>query len=188
MNKISFCGIDDNVDINKLIEISKTYSGVEWSVLLHPGREGTLRYPSKNTLEKFKKSGLNISCHLCGQNIGNIFNGDFTILKELSEFNRVQINATVENGINIEDYQTSSIINNLCTCIESFKNINWILQYNEQTKNYCSKIMSKNYKNVHILIDYSCGKGKYNPKFPDINYHTIGYAGGINNENIHKTC
>ena len=77
---------------------------------------------------------------MCGDHIINIFNGEFGIIEKLYGFDRIQINATIENGVDIKKFRREDIIKNLLICILFnliyYNILNYINMYRISKKGY----------------------------------------------------
>lgn len=97
---------------------------------------------------------------------------------------RVQINATIANDVIVHEDQIPNYRENLLQCAKKFLQIEFILQYNDETKKIWEPLLADlSLQNVVVLFDASCGTGiriTELPKpsiFPKIS--SCGYAGGI---------
>ena len=179
---IGFCGADDETNISEMINLSNKYGNIEWGILFHPTKTGNNRYPSKAYVKKLGETVLPLAGHLCGAYCMQVLQGDTTFVKTLKKFKRFQVNATIENEV---VFVLNQATEGLAKSIKSCPEIEWILQYNTQTKYMCRTILSKQLPNVSILYDASCGTGITISSFGNIErYRKVGFAGGISNTNI----
>lgn len=195
---VGFCGIDDTVQIDEIIQLSKEENCekyVEWGVLFRPEKAGEPRFASaeyvKSLTEKAKSQGINLrlAAHLCSTRCEEVLNGKKEFIQELAQqgFKRVQVNATKANNVNIEDLK--ACVEPLKSVIKESPNIEWIIQKNEETKPIWEELLSQSNElsNMSILFDDSVGRGIEISSFPepfaDI---PAGYAGGIGPNNIEK--
>lgn len=204
LRAMGFCGADDSVSQEFMIFLSEHYPFIEWGVLFRPDLEGTPRYASwgwttrlcqleaQRTEECARKAvafhPMRLAAHLCGSRCQEILDGDSVFVGELqlSGFKRVQVNATRANNVCIDSENIEATISNVRMCMAQVPSIEWILQYNEETRCICDSFLSDPMSNMSILYDASCGLGIEMKEFPvpertDIKY---GYAGGINPNNI----
>lgn len=205
LRAMGFCGVDDSVSQEFLMLLSRAYPFIEWGILFRSDLEGTPRYASwkwtsdlcnlnvsraasVGSREGFSKLPLRLAAHLCGSRCQEILDGNSDFVKVLSEmgFGRVQVNATKANNVTIDPNGIASTIENIRKSMTAVPAIEWILQYNNETKCLCDSFLSDPHPNMSILYDSSCGLGIQmrdfpTPVLPDIRY---GYAGGIGPKNI----
>lgn len=193
LRRLGFCGIDDKVNIQDIINLSKQCSIIEWGVLFHPKLVGTPRYAShpwiQNLINKIQENQIqvNLAAHICGEYVYHLINGNFNLIEKIINkynFNRIQINPTLANGVQIKDYNYTA--QKLLLVFKNFKNTEFIMQRNTETEELCQIIEKSKLSNISFLFDNSCGLGIYNSN--DIIPYNItnkyGFAGGINPENI----
>lgn len=192
---LGLCGIDDTVNIQDLLNISKKYPFLEWGILLRSDLEGVARYPTADWINDFlqrrSKCGysVNVAGHLCGNRVIELLSGDYQYIEYLKshKFNRLQVNATAINGVRLNGGSLSLYYKNLITAVRAFPELEWIIQRNAETESFCQVIETNatNYRNISFLFDSSCGTGKLSLDFPDPpKGFMCGYAGGISHENI----
>ena len=166
-NFITFTGVDEWTDEQKMVDLSKKYS-IEWGILFSPFNQGKKnRYPALEHLKRFLDTkGLRFSAHLCGKYSTSIMNG---IIPELyldnTKFSRSQINSVSPDIKMISAFSNSMGIR----CIA-------------QTR---GKTFPKN-SSIDWLYDTSGGRGQEPenwPKFPN-DGRLVGYAGGIGPDNV----
>jgi hypothetical protein len=187
---VGFCGADDSVQPEFLQLLSIHYPWIEWGVLFRPDLEGQPRYASAEWVEKLssvnKETGhlMRLAGHLCQSRCQEVIDGDSSFVRELYDkgFGRVQVNATALNGVIVDKSRTSDYVTNLRTCILSVPEIEWILQYNDETKHIVDPIMTGESPptNMSVLFDASCGTGALASSYrAPIKGIKCGYAGGI---------
>lgn len=176
---VSFTGADDLINPLELHEIQSKYPFVEWAILMFPEREGLSRNPSPLWRELFYKTPLtNKALHLCGSAINRLANEDLFLMKELENFQRVQINLKPH-------WASIDLIENLVRVVEKNSDIEFITQYNEANKSFFP--YWDNVKNHVYLFDASLGKGVVPSGWEaPIGEKIFGYAGGLGPENIVK--
>lgn len=52
LDRVGFCGVDDSVNLQELVDLSKAHPWIEWGVLLRPDRQGQPRYASQSLLRR----------------------------------------------------------------------------------------------------------------------------------------
>lgn len=196
---LGLCGIDDSVKISHIELLADKFPFVEWGVLFRPDKEGEPRYASQFFIQEIvtlnmdrKDAGLpaiRFAAHLCGSRCQEVLNGNSKYVQFLSSigFQRVQVNATVINGVDRSN--KDEWVSNLVKCMGEVNNIEWIIQANDETKDVLVTPLEELLtlpKNMVILFDASCGLGVtvkefYLPNNKDIR---CGYAGGIGPDNM----
>ncbi len=194
LTHISITGADDNTSITQLVELNKKFPYAEWGILYFPEKEGAKRNPTqtwrKEFLAQIPKDKTAI--HLCGEDVFNqILASDFdsSELKiELSKFGRIQLNINARKLKNLfTDEQIATIYEKLLA-----NDLHIIAQYNHISENAIKKFITNNkvdYNYFDILLDSSLGKG-VSPETWSVpeglgNEVTLGFAGGLNPENIY---
>jgi hypothetical protein len=164
---VTFTGVDDKTDIAALVELSKRYP-IEWGVLVG-GRLGKNRYPSWDTIQTLRVAnvnhGIRLSQHLCGE-YAVAANTNSTLKESLGGFQRVQVN--------LINYDLDALAR-----VHRFTRRDIIVQHRHGP-------FPELPPGVLALHDQSGGKGKLPTKRPpqtDMS-KPVGYAGGINPENV----
>jgi len=197
--RVGLCGIDEGVTPQFILERSARFQGrVEWGLLFRPEKEGSPRFPRMAWVEEtcwaIAKSDPQIASqvhfagHLCSSRCEQIFNGDPTFVQKLCGlgFQRVQLNATVKNGVDTSKFKDQ--VHNVAKCVRAVPAIEWILQYNQETKAVFDALRGlETFPNVSFLFDESVGTGMEITNFPcpiEALPYKCGYAGGIGPENV----
>lgn len=164
---ITFTGCDNDTGLRLMEQLGKAYP-IEWGVLLSPARQGIdPRFPSEITLARILGQGLQLSAHLCGDYSQAIMDGeDFEDLipVELRRFPRIQINHAAPDLARIEQWRTergdigAAVIAQTRGAFPEDNRVSW-------------------------LFDPSGGRGVRSvvPVYPG---RFVGYAGGINPDNV----
>lgn len=184
LTSITFTGIDERTDLDRVQSISEKYPYVEWGVLLsYHWQENGNRYPNPALLERLEHRGLRLSAHLCGQMARDVADGETrkmyeTINWNFDIFRRCQLNTNVSaryrelRSMRPFDRMLDEVILQMAggTSLDSF------LRYTEIPLFH-----------VGYLLDASGGRGIDTPiqVFDNKDIH-IGYAGGINPDNVGK--
>ena len=183
MNKkfcgITFTGIDWKTDISELYEIQKQYPYVEWGVLVSKNwKTNGNRYFNPNFLDSLDET-LNLSAHLCGSVASEAVNGNLKPFIDWADgygyiFRRCQLNVST-NKNNPEKFEYKGDI------ADYFEEV--ILQ--QKGANGCELFMNSDMsKYVSVLLDASGGNG-IDTDIELLNVPAkIGYAGGINPDNV----
>jgi hypothetical protein len=181
LRALGFCGADDSVNPNLLGIFSHSYPFVEFGVLFRPDKQGKPRYASPEWVQKLSlvaklsHGRMRLAAHLCGTRVNEVLDGNDSFLKTLGGlgFQRVQVNATAVNGVELE----------------------FILQKNDETKPLWEGLLNMENdaagkagylpENVSMLVDESKGTGVLASSWPNPpDGYAIGYAGGIGPKNI----
>lgn len=159
---ITFTGVDDRTNLETLKQVSNFWP-VEWGVLVSPTNRDA-RFPSQQTVRELLQTGLPCSLHCCGSHSKKIQNGNppnFSLFG-IPNFDRVQLNGKIYDPIEL-----STLADTLNATI--------IVQKKEFDKDIyrCSQ-----------LFDLSGGRGDFPESFPEHPGFFVGYAGGINPDNV----
>lgn len=180
LTHITFTGVDDETDFNRLVSIQQRYPKVEFGVLVsRKWKENGQRYLPPFKARELRGLGLRLSAHLCGSiardvlHMGGFSNtGDFSEIIDI--FSRVQLNVSNYDELEslnpyfLPGHFQEIIIQQAC-CHETFM---------------LCRIASGEY--VSILLDESGGKGIDTPINMPLYLHNVhvGFAGGINPDNV----
>lgn len=149
--------------------------------------------------ENITKIPLNLAGHLCNNFCLDLLSKDDSILKKLVGlgFQRIQINPTAANGINLSPENLLTYSKNLSHIFDQyFGQLEFILQYNEETtplfqlvlQNYSLEVhyssnneseLKFSDRNFSLLNDPSCGLGILINNFNICTTVPSGFAGGI---------
>jgi hypothetical protein len=191
-NGLSIAGIDDQTNIDFLNDISLECPFLTWGLCLSESKKGSPRYPSDKYLEKIADrfsdthtySHTYFCAHLCGDLCTKfIMDGGIQFLKGNMFPN---VNITVFNEIQLNAYTEMQNCNHLINSIASilwYRGINLILQItDEKVESRC--LNTTFFPNVNFLYDGSRGKNIFGKlPYPNLDGY-IGFAGGINIDNI----
>lgn len=172
---ITFTGIDENTDFDRCNEISVQYHKshniiVEWGVLHSLSRMNIVeekRYPDFETMMDIFES-INrhyLAAHICGTLANNVMTGVNKLGYYEKHFNTVQVNHSNPDYDTLEELAMEANVNVVGQVRGSFPRTTEIVQR---------------------LFDMSGGTGLKIEEFPmQLNPHNfVGYAGGINPENV----
>jgi hypothetical protein len=200
-DRISFAGIDDNVEFASLHKLNNLYN-LEFGILVHPEKHGTHRYPSKGFLMQLVQynaaykariiggdylthpsdRSFYFCMHLCGEYLDALFEDGYTGLEHfLPAFSAVQFNIG-------DRVLTDAMVNTIEDWTDSY-GLHRIVQVSELP----------NDDKFPYLLDRSRGKGIYMDHWPAVNFrepngrlryrdNKVTFAGGLNASNIIKTC
>lgn len=172
MNKITgvtFTGLDANTNLEGALGLSQKYP-IEWGILFG-GRLGKNRYPHPETVQTFYGIGLNLAFHLCGPILNGMIGKDVSLQIpdygiDFEECRRVQVNALKYDLKRMGEFSARIHRPVIIQSRGGFPGelLPW---------------------GVYPLFDESGGKGKMVSGFPPQGIHEhVGYAGGINPENV----
>lgn len=186
LTKITFTGIDEQVNPLQLVRLCKEYSFIEWGILFSKDKQGkSPRYPSEDYIEQIKsfvqssKVEHNLAAHICGTYTRNLINGECAILdsKLLKGFKRVQINFST--------YLPLKDPVKFAKRLAKYNRYEFILQVRDLNDPIIGICQSEKVR-CAPLLDLSGGKGKVLEEFPKPTSNWVGYAGGLKPENIAK--
>lgn len=182
LTSITFTGIDERTDIDRIEKIQDKYPYVEWGVLMsYHWDENGHRYLNPKLLDKLWYRGLRLSAHFCGKMALDILGGETermhaAIDYQFGLFKRCQLNVVATpyfrrlRTMRVFDLQLDEVI---------------LQMHSPSTLDSFLKYVGEPTKHVSYLIDGSCGRGIDCPievyDNPDIH---IGYAGGIGPDNV----
>lgn len=179
LTHITFTGVDEWTDIDRLVSIQQRYPKAEFGVLLskHWDENGN-RYPSPEFIERLRDRGLRLSGHLCGSlardvlTLGGFHNVAKPFASLLDIFQRVQLNVS-----GCKDAMPNYIIPGPLDEI--------IIQQGDDSRLF-EQCYINNGEFIAILLDKSGGLGIDTPiGFPLYAYRVhVGFAGGINPDNV----
>ena len=180
LTHITFTGVDDETDFNRLVSIQQRYPKVEFGVLVsRKWKENGQRYLSPSKAKELRGLGLHLSAHLCGSMARDVLHmGGFSNTGDFSEiidiFSRVQLNVS-----NFDEHEKMD------PCILPGPLQEIIIQ---QASDYLTFVLFRITSGdcISILLDESGGKGiDTSISMPSYlqNVH-VGFAGGINPDNV----
>ena len=176
IKKVTFTGIDQRTDINRLLEIQKKYPLAEFGFLASESATGKRiknRYPDLIMLQKLKNKDINLALHACGRLARQtIHDGNLDYVEEFmgpyfGMFQRLQLNI---------------VGNKASKTIEDTKGKQIIIQTNlDEPKSKENFELFKG-TDVVFLSDKSGGRGTAG----EFDYFDMyqGFAGGLNADNI----
>ena len=179
LKHITFTGIDAKTDIKALQEIQEQYPIAEFGVLTsYHWYENGNRYIDPRHLVDLKGLGLNLSLHVCGEAAHNAAFGRYTsdtyylVWGQLGLFRRIQLNIAnrKDNPFTVSPSLSKEVI------IQQ--------RSTNDVELFLNSVSADRYAKFSMLLDASGGQGidtaveiyPYDGK--------IGYAGGINPENV----
>ena len=178
LQHITFTGIDGKTDLGALWELQQQYPIAEFGVLVAKNwRENGNRYFNPSYLDALASRGLNLSAHLCGSIARAAVCGDFEPFRDWARsfpfiFDRCQLNIATSKE-NPDFFE-------VCEDALLFEEI--ILQ--QKSVDDCDLYLKSNWNEyVTMLLDASGGEG-IDTSLVAFAGKKIGYAGGINPDNV----
>ena len=183
LTSITFTGIDEKTDLSRVESIQEQYPYVEWGVLLsYHWNENGNRYPSPKLIEKLEYKGLRLSAHICGSMAKDIvINCETEKMLETINYNfdlfrRCQMNVN-----------TCALFRELRTMRPFDRMLDEVIlqMSNSSTLDSFLRYVEVPTPRISYLIEGSGGRGIDCDitVFDNPDLH-IGYAGGINPENV----
>lgn len=162
---ITFTGLDEATDLEKVVALSKM-ENCEWGILFSRNRQGIdPRYPSMEVIEKLLDAELTFAAHLCGKIAQQVMETS-RIDIDLSKFNRVQVNHIAPSAAALARFSDNI-------------GLPVIGQWRDSNR------FPEIYEGVSWLYDPSGGNGFLPTVWPENpSEHPVGYAGGINADNV----
>lgn len=182
LKHITFTGVDVNTDITRLEELTAKYPFAEFGVLTsYHWNENGNRFPDPKIIEKIRLPKNNLSLHVCGRAahdaaIGRWEKLDDLIFGNLHLFGRVQLNISTRKD-NPHHCNVPLVIGQ--EVILQQKDI----MNTEFFQNTIEFWNQPSYK-WSMLLDASGGTGKDTEIRLFSSKQKVGYAGGINPENV----
>lgn len=182
LKHITFTGVDAMSDIKALQEIQKEFPLAEFGVLTsYHWNENGNRYLDPELMSLLRGRGLNLSLHICGSAAHDATIGKWEKLDELTEgnldlFKRCQLNVSTRK--NNPAYCHVPLVIGQEIIIQQ-RNVNEIGLFTETRKHWYQPM----YK-WSVLLDASGGRGIDTTIEILESQEKVGYAGGINPENV----
>lgn len=164
--RITFTGADNNTSQEEMLRISQQFKIVEWGILF--GTRYKERYPTQEWIDQLPQE-MALSAHLCGKYVSDAMLGNFPIL---NKFQRIQLNLSKKN------------LTKVLECEPLMEAIQQVRQKVILGGNFTG-IQIKPSSNYQILYDASGGNGLSPKEWPlPVENVEVGYAGGLNSENL----
>ena len=187
LKHITFTGIDERTDIKALKEIQQRWPIVEFGVLTsYHWQENGNRYPNPEWIEKLYNKNLRLSLHLCGSVAHDAAIGDWNKVDEkltrdwLTLFKRVQLNVAGQKN-NPHFCWIPLVIGQ--ELIVQQKAQNDISLYDATVKKWTERPYPHR-DTISVLLDSSGGRGIDTGIKVMPSSGKVGYAGGINPDNV----
>ncbi len=193
LDGISFIGIDEKTDLDKLNLVAEISDGpeIEFGVLYSESKmsQGHKRYPSKKWVENFtdvfwkgKIPSYSTSLHLCGSAIEKYLDKDQYLVDLVNQFDRVQLNFSMDK------FKPDELTEKLFA-LEKVVDSVTVLQFNKSkaafVESFTKQVKLPSRLLYNILFDGSGGFGRVleAPQKPIDGFY-CGYAGGIGPETV----
>jgi len=181
---VTFTGIDETAEVERLTEIRSHYFTVEWGLWLAGEPEGSAPgFPGVEWICKLP-AGLNLSAQLFGKSAGDFLQGDDSKLltkygKVWSRFRRIQINST--EGIDPMD------LSGFTRLIAKNADKQIILRIHDRNLEVADALVAQGIS-CSTLFDESEVQEAAQKKWPKglKRFAGCGYAGGLGPDNIYK--
>ena len=181
---VTFSGVDETADVEKLSEIRSHYFTIEWGLWLAVERQGIAAgFPSVEWICKLAP-GLNLSAQLWGKSATDFLQGTDSELmahygKLWSSFRRIQINST--DGIDQVD------LPRLVRLMERNPDKQLILRVRDRNLEVADALVAEGISCSTLFDEFEAHESpqKKWPKGPK-RFAGCGYAGGLGPDNIYK--
>jgi hypothetical protein len=185
LKHITMVGIDKNTDLDYLEKLQEKYPLAEFVVIISKKwYENGNRYWNPAELYRLRGRKLNLSVHLCGSVARSAIRDDWTPAMELcgkdfSLFKRAQLNiARSEENPDSLDLHVPDSLDEVIIQQKSVFETNLFMDYYTRTHD----------RKVSVLIDGSGGEGIQSDILILSIDGKVGYAGGLNPDNVGKTA
>lgn len=194
LKHITFTGVDEKTDISRLQEIHKRFPIAEFGVLssYHWSENGN-RYPSPEFISRLRGKGLRLSLHLCGKAAHDAAMGqrdpknswdkiDKFLLDSLDIFKRVQLNLSTHPDNPDFCWIPLIIGQELIVQQKDADNVRlW-----SSTFEHWNERPYPHRDTISVLLDASGGRGLDTGIKILPTDGKVGYAGGINPNNVEE--
>lgn len=178
LKQVTFTGVDNDTNPHELQKIQKDYPIAEFGVLVTKNWAHNPRCLDPEYIPELGTFDLNLSCHLCGElareALNNNFKNTFELVKTFGVFKRCQLNVSREKADNELVIDVPDTLEELIIQQPSADNCNLFFKIKDRRK-------------MTVLIDGSGGKGIETELKPLKADFKVGYAGGLNADNIRTT-
>lgn len=187
LEHITFTGLDEHTDLDRLEGIQETYPYAEFGVLMsYNWSKNGNRYPKLEPfLYELDCRGLNLSAHICGQMARDVAAGKMDKVYEemcfmTPLFSRCQLNISVaSNAFNLRSMRPFTV--QLEEVILQMKSLDELMWWKGDI------LDGGNMPGISYLIDGSGGRGlDTNLEIYPHSDITVGYAGGFNPSNVEE--
>lgn len=180
LRTITFTGVDEWTDVDQLEKLYRKYPMIEFGVLLSTDhKENGNRFPDPAILERFEGRRIPLSAHLCGDLARKAIKNNFDPARNVcggrfNLFTRCQLNVSTFSKIPKE------FVLDIPEEVEEV-----IIQQSSDSMEFLDSTEPNS--RLTLLFDNSGGRGLYTPFNPVPTDLKVGYAGGLNIDNIEHT-
>jgi hypothetical protein len=167
---VTFTGIDDAALAKGMRELSRRYP-IEWGVLVDRERNEVPLFPGAQQIDRFRKAGVRLCAHVCGDLAGEIAHGRVPTMN-LAGFSRIQVN----HGRSGADVAVVRAVSEFA----ALHGVRAVLQ--------CTGEFPIEHTAVDWLFDISFGEGVRPDSFPTLrsDHPFCGFSGGIGPTNVQQ--
>lgn len=184
IERCTFTGVDTEVGLTDLVEISKEFGFVEWGYLYSPVRAGTPgRYMSAYRIEEHLNSlpgDVKVALHICGKGVTDFMFSVSCYQEQLVEAIRSR-GGRVQ--LNFNHSRQPLDLGLLAERMKAYSNISFIVQENNANKGVINSLVGSGVTNLSALFDSSGGRGVVGKWRAPLGI-PCGYAGGLGPQNI----
>lgn len=187
LQHITFTGIDARTNFKALCEIQREFPFVEFGVLTsYHWNENGNRYLDPKIINSLRGHDLNLSLHICGSAardaaLGKWADIDKLVLGNLDIFRRIQINIAERKDCPPFCWIPLHIGQELIIQQRSGDDMS---VYEATIKHWCEREKAEDIDPISVLLDASGGRGVDTPIKVLHSRGKVGYAGGMNSENV----
>lgn len=189
LKHITFTGIDARTNINDLIDIQREFPIAEFGVLTsYHWYENGNRYLDPQIINELRGCKLCLALHVCGQAARDAAMGRWNLIDKLiwmnlDLFRRVQLN--IANRTDNPDALSKRAKITSQEVIIQQRSSNDMAVYKATVDKFLYRHNSYN-RTFSVLLDASGGRGIDTPieVAPPFSAQKVGYAGGINPDNV----
>ena len=173
LTRVTITGADDAVEHQALLDLSREFPFVEWGVLISPNRQGEPRYPSLAWRTKFffMQHEARQALHMCGE-FSRLALAGYDEWPGGMIYQRAQLNGFSAWHLPALRFADEYIHSEI------------ILQAQHQVAFADAVALKAKHSNVAALWDQSGGDGRFITYFPTSTVVKVGYAGGIDPDNV----
>ena len=184
LKTVTFTGIDEMTDIERLVDIQNRYPYAEFGLLMSMNwAENGNRYPNPDILDRLCGRGLHLSLHLCGRLSRKSFIGNWSDLSEICQVNEEKVEMFDRIQLNVAHQSVDGLIK---TDGCPFDVKQFIIQQRSADDCELYKLNEGN-ELTAMLCDMSGGRGLFDIAFlPYVGEKgkMVGYAGGLDEDNV----
>lgn len=192
ITRVTITGADRSIHPEQLAQFSEKYPFVEWGILASRKQMDSPRFPGsawllelarvKRKFDENHQQKMNLSLHLCGAYVREVFMGEdkFTTELPINLFDRIQLNT---HG---EPHEWNVVAVEQLMDVYGAAGKEFIFQYDNINTDLLETIAKRGkVTNFSALYDLSHGAGILPKQWPaPLAYCKTGYAGGLGPHNL----